>query len=280
MLEITVANEIGFCFGVDKAVKITEEFLNKGENVYVTGDLIHNEEEMRKLERMGLRTLKLDSEWPDLSSSVVIVRAHGIPVDQMKKLLSKAKRVVNATCPVVSSVADSIKKAHDDGFEILLYGHEHHDEVTYLTSIVNGIKVFDSPDKISYSTKKIAIFSQTTMDMNGFKEVVKQISENMDELSIVMVENTICKVTYQREREVEELARSRDVCLVVGGSKSSNTKKLFNIAKNLNERTYLILNADDLRTEWFKSVKSVGICSGTSTPRRIVDEIVEKLRTF
>ncbi|MGC8818756.1 MAG: 4-hydroxy-3-methylbut-2-enyl diphosphate reductase [Athalassotoga sp.] len=280
MLEITVANEIGFCFGVDRAVKITEEFLNKGENVYVTGDLIHNEEEMRKLEGMGLKTLRLDSEWPDLSSSVVIVRAHGIPVDQMKRLISSAKLVMNATCPVVFSVAESIKKAHDGGFEILLYGHEHHDEVTYLTSVVDGIKVFDSPDKMVYSTKKIAIFSQTTMDMNGFKEVVRKISENISELSVVMVENTICKVTYQREMEVGELARSKDVCLVVGGSKSSNTKKLFKIAKNLNERTYLILNADDLRTEWFESVKSVGICSGTSTPKRIIDEIVEKLRMF
>ncbi len=280
MLEIKIANEIGFCFGVDRAVKITEEFLNKGESVYVTGDLIHNEEEMRKLEKMGLKTFKIDSEWPDLSSSVVVVRAHGIPIEQMKKLISIAKQVVNATCPVVSSVADSINRARKEGFEILLYGHEHHDEVTYLTSIVDEIKVFDSPDKINYSTKKIAIFSQTTMDMNGFKEVVKKISENMDELSIVMVENTICKVTYQREREVEELAKSQDVCLVVGGSKSSNTRKLFNIAKNLNGRTYLILNADDLKVEWFESVKSVGICSGTSTPRRIVDEIVKKLRTF
>lgn len=280
MLEIKIASEIGFCFGVDRAVKITEELLNNGEDVYVTGDLIHNEEEMSKLEKMGLKILKLDSEWPDLSSSVVIVRAHGIPMDQMKKLSTCAKKVVNATCPVVDSLADSILNAHKEGFEILLYGHANHDEVTYLTSIVNGIKVFDSPEQMNYLTKKIAIFSQTTMDMDGFKEVIKKISEDVDNLRVVMVHNSICKVTYQREMEVERLARSEDVCLVVGGSKSSNTKKLFKIGKSLNENTHLILNANDLKAEWFGSAKSVGICSGTSTPKGIIDEIIEKLRTF
>lgn len=280
LLKIRVAEEIGFCFGVDRAVKAAETLLKDGKHVYVTGDLIHNEEEMKKLEEAGLRSFDINSEWPDLSDAIVLIRAHGIPVEKLEEIKKCSKGVVNATCPVVSSLADSMLDAQKNGFEILLYGHESHDEVVYLKSVVKDLKIFDSVDLLSYSTKKIALFSQTTMDSGGFKAIVKKIAESIDELSVVMIRNSICNVTYEREEEVKTLARENDICMIIGGSKSSNTRKLFNIAKSINDKTYLVLNSAEIEPEWFVSAKSVGVCSGTSTSMKIVNEIVEKLRVF
>ncbi len=280
MLKIEVAKDIGFCFGVDKAVQIAKDLLANGENVYVTGELIHNEAEMKVLEELGLKTFDIASKWPDLSRATVLIRAHGVPIDQLEKMKSHAKKVVDATCPVVLSLSESILEARKAGFEVLLYGHDKHDEVVFLKSVVRDLKVFDYKENVRYSTKKIALFSQTTMDVDGFKEMSKSIVENIEDLSTVMIKNSICNVTYQREREVKKLASENDVCLVVGSNKSSNTRKLFNIAKNINYKTYLVLSTADLRPEWFDAADSVGICSGTSTSMRIIDEIVERLRTF
>lgn len=275
-----VAEEIGFCFGVDRAVRAAETLLKDGQHVYVTGDLIHNEEEMKKLEEAGLRSFDVDAEWPDLSDAIVLIRAHGVPVEKLEKIKKCSKGVVNATCPVVSSLADSILDAQKNGFEVLLYGHENHDEVVYLKSVVKDLKISDSVDIPGYSTKKIALFSQTTMDSEGFKIIAQKIVKNIDELSVVMIRNSICNVTYKREEEVRRLAQGNDVCLIIGGSKSSNTRKLFNIAKSINDKTYLVLNSAEIKPEWFVSVKSVGVCSGTSTSMEIVDGIVERLRVF
>jgi 4-hydroxy-3-methylbut-2-enyl diphosphate reductase len=164
LLRIKVAKDIGFCFGVDKAVEIAKDLLDKGEDVYVTGELIHNEEEMKKLNQLGLKTFDVTSKWPDLSEATVLIRAHGVPVDQLEKIKMHAKKVVDATCPVVLSLSESILDAKKQGFEVLLYGHDKHDEVVFLKSVVNDLKVFDSPESLRYSTKKIALFSQTTMD--------------------------------------------------------------------------------------------------------------------
>ncbi len=197
MLKVQVAKDIGFCFGVDKAIQIAKDLLARGENVYVTGELI-----------------------------------------------------------------------------------DKHDEVVFLKSVVKDLKVFDSKENVKYDTKKIAVFSQTTMDTDGFREISKAIVEDIGNLSTVMIKNSICNVTYQREREVKRLASENDVCLVIGSDKSSNTKKLFNISKSINYKTYLVLSMVDLKPEWFDSARSVGICSGTSTSMRIVNEIVERLRMF
>lgn len=280
MLKVQVAKDIGFCFGVDKAIQIAKDLLARGENVYVTGELIHNEEEMKALEKLGLKTFNLTSKWPDLSDATVLIRAHGVPIDLLEKIKLNAKKVVDATCPVVLSLSESILAAQKAGFEVLLYGHDKHDEVVFLKSVVKDLKVFDSKENVKYDTKKIAVFSQTTMDTDGFREISKAIVEDIGNLSTVMIKNSICNVTYQREREVKRLASENDVCLVIGSDKSSNTKKLFNISKSINYKTYLVLSMVDLKPEWFDSARSVGICSGTSTSMRIVNEIVERLRMF
>ncbi len=280
MLRINVANEIGFCFGVDRAIKIVETLIRRGAKVYVTGDLIHNEDEMKRLKMLGLESLDLDRDWPDLSEVTVVVRAHGLPLKTLERLKNKAHTVVNATCPVVFALANSLKNAEANGFELFLYGHEGHDEVEYLKSVVKKLKVIKSYDDVEISSGKVALFSQTTMDTGRFSDIAVHFSHDVQHLSTLLVQNSICHITFEREEEVKRLARDNDVCIVVGGKKSSNTKKLFEMAKSINLNSYLILDSTEIEMKWVESAQSVGICSGTSTPQRIISEIVEKLRTF
>lgn len=281
MLKIKTAKNIGFCFGVERAVKTVEDLLSREEDVYVTGDLIHNEEEMARLEKMGLKTLNVKEKWPDLSNSTVVIRAHGVPVQILRSLEKSAKMVVDATCPVVSGVGRLLQDERENGFEVFLYGRERHAEVEYLKSTVDHLKVLNWQDfKISFSAKKIALFSQTTMDIDGFKKMAKAFLNSMYSFSTFHIHNTICSVTMEREEEVKRLSKANDLCLIVGGRKSSNTKKLYEIAKKLNENAHMILNASEIQKSWFNSVKSVGICSGTSTPSRTIENIVERLRNF
>jgi 4-hydroxy-3-methylbut-2-enyl diphosphate reductase len=281
LLKIEIAEEIGFCFGVDRAVKIVESLLYKGTKVYVTGELIHNADEMKRLTELGLCSIDInDEKWPDLSTATVVIRAHGIPIEVFERLKDEAQNVIDATCPVVITLSDSIKSAEENGFEIFLYGHEKHDEVQHLKSVVKQVKVVESYEEIKNVSKKIALFSQTTMDIDGFSKISGKLGEEVSKLSTLLIKNSICHVTLQREREVKRLAKSDDLCLIVGGKNSSNTKKLFDIAKKLNTRTYLVLDSAEINEKWFDSVQSVGICSGTSTPQRIINDIVERLRTF
>jgi 4-hydroxy-3-methylbut-2-enyl diphosphate reductase len=283
VLKINVSKNIGFCFGVEKAVKTAEELLGRNEEVYITGDLIHNEEEMARLEKMGLKTLDIKKDtWPNLSHSTVLIRAHGVPMPILSTLKRKARRVVNATCPVVNNVARLIKEEKDNGYEILLFGREGHAEVEYLKSCVDDVKVVNLEKmlKLTFKDQKIALFSQTTMDMDGFKKMAEYILEHMKSFSDLHIHNTICSVTVKREEEVKRLAKSSDVCIIVGGRKSSNTRKLFEIAKKMNENSYMILNANEVKEKWFTSAKNVGICSGTSTPQKAIEGVIERLKKF
>ena len=282
MLKINLSKNIGFCFGVERAVKIAEELLNENKSVYITGDLIHNEEEMERLEKMGLKTLNInDDDWPDLSNSTVVIRAHGVPLHVLDKLRERANKVVNATCPVVSNVANLMRRERENGFEIVLFGREGHAEVEYLRSCVENVKVVSLEKNVpNVESQKIALFSQTTMDTEGFRKFAKHLLDSMKNFSDFHVHNTICSVTVEREEEVKRLAKSNDVCIVVGGRKSSNAKKLYEIAKALNENSYMILNANELKEKWFTSAKNVGICSGTSTPQRAIEGVVKRLKNF
>lgn len=281
MLRVSVSKNIGFCFGVERAVEMAEELLKKNEKVYITGDLIHNEEEMNRLETMGLRTLDIESEtWPELSGAIVLIRAHGIPLSTREKLRKRAKKVVDATCPVVSNVAQLMKEERERGYKIFLFGREGHAEVEYLRSCVDDVEVISltTLPMIDKKMKKIALFSQTTMDVDGFQKASRHFLKQLRSFSEFHIHNTICSVTIEREEEVKKLASSNDVCIVVGGKKSSNTRKLFEIAKKINENSHLILNSDEIKAEWFSSAKNVGICSGTSTPQQAIEGVIERLR--
>ncbi|WP_456399394.1 4-hydroxy-3-methylbut-2-enyl diphosphate reductase [Mesoaciditoga sp.] len=281
MLNVNISKNIGFCFGVERAVKMAEELLDKNEKVYITGDLIHNEEEMNRLEMMGLRTLDIESKtWPDLSEAIVLIRAHGIPLSTREKLKKRAKKVVDATCPVVSNVAQLMKEEREKGYKIYLFGRKGHAEVEYLRSCVENVEVISltSLPALDKKVKKIALFSQTTMDVDGFQKAAGHFLNQLRSFSEFHIHNTICSVTVEREEEVKELARANDVCIVVGGKKSSNTRKLLEIAKKINKNSYLVLNSDEIKAEWFSSAKNVGICSGTSTPQQAIKGVMERLR--
>ncbi len=282
MLKVTVAKNVGFCFGVKRAVKIVEKLLNSEKDVYITGDLIHNEEEMKRLEKMGLKVLDIQKEkWPDLSESTVVIRAHGIPKLVFRRLKKSSKKVVDATCPVVSKVAELMIKEEKKGFSLFLYGRDGHAEVEYLKSHVKNVKIVNTTGIAEeLFPRKIALFSQTTMDVDGFKSVAFSFLKKLEDFSDFHLHETICSVTIEREREAKELARTNDVCVIVGGKKSSNTRKLYELAKEINKNSHMILDEEEVDERWFSNAESVGICSGTSTPLRTIQRVVKRIKNL
>ena len=281
MVEIIVAPNAGFCFGVKRAVKLAEEssaFNREGRRVYTLGPIIHNPQEVGRLKGMGVKPLEEET----LSEGdAIIVRSHGIPPDKERELRERGLKVIDATCPYVKAVHEAVCKLAEEGYFIVLIGEKDHPEVIgtlgYLKECRGeGIVVENMEDvKEALKHERVGIVSQTTQSEKFFKEVVGEIALWAKEIKVI---NTICNATSVRQEDVYQLAPQVDVMIIIGGKNSGNTRRLYNISKSLNENSYHIETADELREEWFEGVKRVGITAGASTPDWIIEEVRSKIK--
>ncbi len=281
MVEIIVAPNAGFCFGVKRAVKLAEEssaFNREGRRVYTLGPIIHNPQEVGRLKGMGVKPLEEET----LSEGdAIIVRSHGIPPDKERELRERGLKVIDATCPYVKAVHEAVCKLAEEGYFIVLIGEKDHPEVIgtlgYLKECGGeGIVVENMEDvKEALKHERVGIVSQTTQSEKFFKEVVGEIALWAKEIKVI---NTICNATSVRQEDVYQLAPQVDVMIIIGGKNSGNTRRLYNISKSLNENSYHIETADELREEWFEGVKRVGITAGASTPDWIIEEVRSKIK--
>lgn len=283
-MEVIVAPHAGFCFGVKRAIALAEEALrdlNEGRKIFSMGPLIHNPQEVKRLEDKGLVIMKSEEELD--SNSTVIVRSHGIPPQKERELLSKGVKVVDATCPFVKAVHEAVVKLVKEGYFVVLVGEKNHPEVVgtlgYLEECGGSGVVVESKEDIKQvlGKEKVGIVAQTTQNEQFFKEVVGEIALWAKEVKVI---NTICNATSERQEDVYMLAPQVDVMLIVGGKNSGNTRRLYQIAKSLNPRSYHIESAEELQKEWFVGAKRVGITAGASTPDWIIKQVVEKVRAM
>ncbi len=281
MVEIIVAPNAGFCFGVKRAVKLAEESsaLNRdGGRVYTLGPIIHNPQEVGRLKGMGVKPLEEETL---KEGDAIIVRSHGIPPDKERELREKGLKVIDATCPYVKAVHEAVCKLSEEGYFIVLIGEKDHPEVVgtlgYLRECGGEGIVVESMDDVREALKheRVGIVSQTTQSEKFFKEVVGEIALWAKEIKVI---NTICNATSVRQEDVYQLAPQVDVMIIIGGKNSGNTRRLYNISKSLNDNSYHIETADELREEWFEDVKRVGITAGASTPDWIIEEVRSKIK--
>ena len=281
MVEIIVAPNAGFCFGVKRAVKLAEESsaLNRdGGRVYTLGPIIHNPQEVGRLKGMGVKPLEEETL---KEGDAIIVRSHGIPPDKERELREKGLKVIDATCPYVKAVHEAVCKLSEEGYFIVLIGEKDHPEVVgtlgYLRECGGEGIVVESMDDVREALKheRVGIVSQTTQSEKFFKEVVGEIALWAKEIKVI---NTICNATSVRQEDVYQLAPQVDVMIIIGGKNSGNTRRLYNISKSLNDNSYHIETADELREEWFEGVKRVGITAGASTPDWIIEEVRSKIK--
>ena len=281
-MEVIKAKSAGFCFGVKKAMETVYQQIEENANkpIYTFGPLIHNEEVVKELKSKGVEVVDSVEELKALKDGIVIIRSHGVSKDIYKIMEDNGITCVDATCPFVKRIHKIVDKESALGKKIIVIGNDGHPEVEGIKGWSNtpAVVIEKEEEALEFSCKldeKICIVSQTTFNYNKFKELVEIFEKKGYDISVV---NTICNATEERQTEAKKIAAEADVMIVIGGTHSSNTRKLYEICKNECENTHFIQTLDDLNLELPKSVRLVGITAGASTPNNIIEEVKNYVR--
>ncbi len=286
-MQIDIDDSAGFCWGVVQTIDKVESTLKecKDKKVHVLGQIIHNPKESERLAFRGLKTITHD-ELTEInpSDSVVIVRAHGEPPSTFKKASDMGIELIDATCPLVRSLQNSVRKYYSDGWQIVIFGKYEHAEVIGIRGVCNDecivIRDFETAlERIDF-TKKTVIFSQTTMAQPTFWQLADSIREHFEKVQgkiiddeMFLTKNTICKFVSKRESKLIEFAKSHDLVIFVAGKNSSNGKILYQICKDANDNTIFIEDTDEIDFKKITDYKRVGITGATSTPQWFMEHI-------
>ena len=278
-MKVKVAKTAGFCFGVKRAVdKVYEQVEKSGTEIYTYGPIIHNEEVVRDLEEKGVKVLNGKENLEKLKCGTVIIRSHGVSREIQELIESKGLNLVDATCPFVKKIHNIVKRESSGGADIIIIGDDRHPEVEGIKGWCEGrVTVLESEEEarnfVQDTQRKLCLVSQTTFNYNKFHKLVEIISEKGYD---ILVLNTICNATEERQTEARTIAGESDAMIVIGGRHSSNTRKLFEICKKECENTYYIQTLDDLDVHRLHSMSCVGITAGASTPNNIIEEVLKE----
>ena len=273
-MNVTLAKSAGFCFGVKRAVDMVSEQLDIADTpIYTYGPIIHNEEVVAELAARGVRVIPEGSDFADYEPGIVILRSHGVSKAVRDALEQSGFQIIDATCPFVLKIHRYVQKYSRDGYYILIAGNVSHPEVQGIVGWIEGDDysvVCDVGDLPPLDGRKICMVSQTTFNYKKFKELVEIIEKKGYDIIVL---NTICNATEERQREAAQIAGEVDAMIVIGGKSSSNTQKLFEICKKECEDTYYIQTKDDLDLSVLQDFNNVGITAGASTPNNIIEEV-------
>lgn len=288
---ISIDSNSGFCFGVTRAIKAAESELEKGP-LYCLGDIVHNGQEVARLELKGLATIDYDDLRTLPAHSRVLLRAHGEPPSTYWIAQQRGIEIIDATCPVVKKLQDRIRACYESHRndetvppQIVIYGKPGHAEVIGLQGQTNNtaivIESADQLDRLDF-TRPIYLFSQTTKSVEGFQALVEAIESRFRDSGIpgyrFEYHDTICRSVANRVKELQAFARANDIVFFVGGTKSSNAKVLFNHCKEANEKTFFISSPDEVDLSKITNPDAkVGICGATSTPLWLMEAVSERL---
>ena len=280
-MKVIKAKTAGFCFGVKRAVDTVYEQVDACSSlIYTYGPIIHNEEVVRDMESKGVVVLRSEEELDALEKGTVIIRSHGVGKWIYDKLEARNIRIVDATCPFVKKIHNIVRKASAEGAHIVIIGNPDHPEVQgirgWAGEKVTVVQDKESAEGVDFGKKeKICVVSQTTFNYNKFKDLVEIIRKKGYDIIVL---NTICNATKERQEEAARIAERVDAMIVIGDRRSSNTQKLFEICRNACMNTYYIQTLDDLDMNQLRSVETVGITAGASTPNKIIEEVQNNVR--
>ena len=282
-MNVELAKTAGFCFGVKRAVDTVYQQIEqyRGEKIFTYGPIIHNEEVIKDLRSHGVEVLNDEEELKTADADVVVIRSHGVAKYIYDILEERGITCVDATCPFVKKIHKIVAEKSAEGSYIVIVGNGEHPEVqgirgwageqVTVVQTPEDAERFELPDK----DQKVCIVAQTTFNYNKFKELVEIISKKRYDIVVL---NTICNATKERQNEARQIAARVDAMVVIGDKRSSNTQKLFEICKEECLNTYYIQTLDDLDINQLRSVESVGITAGASTPNKIIEEVQNNVR--
>lgn len=274
-MKIYIANPTGLCFGVKRAITTLEEELKKTDKVYSLGSPIHNEQEIKRLNKLGLIVVNDPLDIPH--GAVSFIRAHGVTPKIYSTIKDRSSFLVDGTCPFVKTAQERAETLSKEGYIVVILGDADHPEVKAIVGYVEGLAVVvsDSNNIPKYLIgKKCGILSQTTQRVSSFVSLVSAFIPISPEIKVY---NTICKATLERQESVSHLASKVDGMLILGGRDSANTRKLVEITEDAGVSTKWIEHARELDEEWLLKKKSIGIAAGGSTPDWLIKELIQKL---
>src|SRR5688572_7218364 len=278
-LRVQIDPGSGFCFGVIYAIQMAEDLLAEQEYLYCLGDIVHNDEEVERLERKGLRIIDY-ATFENLQNETVLIRAHGEPPATYKAALEKNLTLVDASCPVVLKLQNRIKTSYDKGENIFIYGKHGHAEVRGLLGQTNNnAVVFENVDELLQNElpANITLYSQTTKSTDSFYQIKSTLEAKGH---IVNANDTICRQVSNRDTELRKFAAKFDKVVFVSGTKSSNGKVLYNVCKDTNSQTFFVSKVEELNADWFAPGESIGICGATSTPMWLMEDVRNRLLSY
>ena len=279
-MEVKIAKEAGFCFGVKRAMKMAWDELEKNEDgIYALGPLIHNKQAVQKYEDKGLITVDDIENIPTDKS--VIIRSHGVSRETYDKAVSNNLNIIDTTCPFVKKIHSIVKDFYEKDFKIIIIGDKNHPEVIGINGWCNNeaiiIKTIEDLENVELEkSNKYCIVAQTTINVDLYNKIVKALSDKLEE---VVFNNTICSATKVRQEAAKEISKEVDMMVVVGGKHSSNTQKLVQICMEY-VPTLAIETVDELNEEDFKNYNTIGLTAGASTPDWIIKEVINYIESL
>ncbi len=278
-LKVIIDEGSGFCFGVVYAIEMAEDILEEEGKLYCLGDIVHNDEEVHRLQEKGLSIINHE-QLKSIHNEKVLIRAHGEPASTYRIGMENNLELIDASCPVVLKLQNRIKSAYDKGDDIYIYGkHGHAEVIGLMAQTQNNAVVFQDINELDLSTmpSSVTLYSQTTKSTDHFYE----IKETLENAGIVVNANdTICRQVSNRDKSIQKFALQFDKVVFVAGTKSSNGKVLYNICKSVNPNTFFVSNPEQIEEAWFNDSDSVGICGATSTPMWLMEFVKNILLSY
>ena len=276
-MRILVAKDAGYCFGVRDAVKLAKKSGTDYKEVYMLGDIVHNEQVVSDLSKKGSKVVKSLDEIP--KDKPVLFRAHGTDPETWKAAQKKKLNIIDATCPLVTEIHEEIKSLEEEGRRTIIIGDHNHDEVVGIASQVKNAIIISSPEEARSlkKMKKAGVVTQSTQMIENVQEILTVLSEKVYDLRFV---NTICYPTRRNHEQIKKLADICDLMVVIGSYTSANSKRLTQLSMARNENSFQVTCADEVKKSWFTNIGSVGISAGASTPDDLIADVISKVKLF
>jgi len=276
-MKVLLAKDAGYCFGVRDAVNLAYETAEKEGEVYMLGHIVHNENVVTELEKTGTKVIDDLNEVPN--NKPILFRAHGTVPKVWDEAEKRGINIVDATCPLVTEIHEEVRKLAAENRRIIIIGDHGHDEVNgIMEQVQDSIVVANSGEaKRLRKMKKAGVVSQSTQMIENVQDIINILMTKVFDLRFV---NTICFPTRRNHEQIKSLAELSDIMIVIGSFTSANSKRLTELAKERNERTYQVTCVNDLDSDWFQQSDTVGVSAGASTPDNIIENVVTAIKSF
>ena len=276
-MKVLLAKDAGYCFGVRDAVNLAYETAEKEGEVYMLGHIVHNENVVTELEKTGTKVIDDLNEVPN--NKPILFRAHGTVPKVWDEAEKKGINIVDATCPLVTEIHEEVRKLAAENRCIIIIGDHGHDEVNGIMEQVQDSIVLANPEEAKRlrKMKKAGVVSQSTQMIENVQDIINILMTKVFDLRFV---NTICFPTRRNHEQIKSLAELSDIMIVIGSFTSANSKRLTELAKERNKRTYQVTCVNDLDSDWFQQSDTVGVSAGASTPDNIIKNVVTAIKSF